>query len=307
MPSNYKGNYCMVKIYCEKTKHTLYNTINEILSHLSLDLDINIIGIDSILSSPFNESNMPEFIKKPFFLYLEEPQYINTTELINHKNFRGFISHIKNACEQLYTKYNKKTYYLPLCMDRKDISRILDHISTLQNRDSVHLLAWGSWNDLADHNFYNRGGNAIDDLALDLLKNDCKVNLTFKTNKNLKCKSTFPNNVKVITKYLSKEEMDNIFYSADVFLLPSKQVHSMSLLYSMSFGLPCIVSNGWGMSEFCSDLNSILYTDIDKIKDIIRDKNKLIHLRKQVLFDLNNRYSKEDYSKRLYNILRDAK
>jgi len=296
----------MIKICCEKTSHTLYEMVNNALNILSLDLDVNIIGVDSVLSSPFNRSRMSEFTKKPFFLYVEEPKFINMPELVSHKHFRGFISHIKNTCEQLYKNYNNKTYYLPLYMDKKDVDRVIDNISSLKNREHVNLIAWGSWNDVRDGNFYNRGGNAIDGLVSDLLQRKCKIHLTFKTNKSLKCKSAFPNNVNIINDYLSKEQMDNMFYNADMFLLPSKQVHSMSLLYSMSFGLPCIVSDGWGMSEFCSDLNSILYTDIDQIVGIINDRDSLMHLRKQVLFDLNNRYNQEDYVKRLFNILQES-
>lgn len=296
----------MIHVHCEKKGHTLYDLIGNSLEIFNNDFDINIVGIDGNLSGPFYQNNIKKFANKPFFLYIEEPQYINTPELISSPNFRGFISHIKNTCEQLYIKYNYKTYYLPLYMDKKDTDRIHGLISTLKSRSRVNLLAWGSWNDITDNNFYNRGGHFIDSLVSNLLIKNCKVNLTFKTNKNLRCKSSFPDNVNIITKYLNKEQMEEIFYNSDIFLLPSKQVHSISLLYSMSFGLPCVVSNGWGMSEYCSDLNSIHYKDTDKIINIISDIDKLIHLRKQVLFDLNNRYNKKDYYDRFRNILEDS-
>ena len=51
----------MIRICCEKTSHTLYEMVNNALKILSLDLDVNIIGVDSVLSSPFNRSHMAEF------------------------------------------------------------------------------------------------------------------------------------------------------------------------------------------------------------------------------------------------------
>ena len=79
----------------------------------------------------------------------------------------------------------------------------------------------------------------------------------------LPSQNKYPKNVNIIHDYLPKNKLEDIMYGQDVFLLPSKQVHSASLTEAFSFGMPSIVSNGWGMSEFCVDDFNCLMHEIE--------------------------------------------
>ena len=263
----------MIEIHALKNGHTLYNTLRELVEGDATD--INIIGLDDpLLGMNIDYYRSSHLYSKPFFLYLEEISTFTNPDILKHANFRGFISHIKSVCCQLYTEYGCKVYYLPLSSSDKNIPKINNHIKTLGSRP-VNLIAWGSWNDVNDHNFLNRGGTAVDSIVTKLLEGGSNITLTIKTNKPLVCKERYPDKVNVIHDYLPQVDMESLYYQSDLFLLPSKQVHSASLVNAMSFGIPCIVSNGWGMDEYCNDINSFNINDFEVIKEIISNPEEL--------------------------------
>jgi glycosyltransferase involved in cell wall biosynthesis len=57
-------------------------------------------------------------------------------------------------------------------------------------------------------------------------------------------------NVQVIDQFLSEQEMEALFTSADVYVLPAARLHVVSVLQAMASGLAIIVSDGWGMAEY---------------------------------------------------------
>jgi len=56
--------------------------------------------------------------------------------------------------------------------------------------------------------------------------------------------------VQVIDQFLSEQEMEALFTSADVYVLPAARLHVVSVLQAMASGLAIIVSDGWGMAEY---------------------------------------------------------
>jgi len=293
----------MIDVQALKYSHTLYNILREVSANISYD--VNIIGLDdpySAMNNPFYINN--NLYSKPFILYTEEINAFNNPNIINHKNYLGFVSHIKNTCSTISEKYGFETYHLPLSSKEKKINRLNESFESLLNTDRpINLVAWGSWQDHNNTNFINRGGNEIDILVNHLLNLGLNINLYIKTSQNLECFKNYPDKVKIINSYLLDDDLDNIFYNCDLFLLPSKQVHSVSLIYSMSFGIPCIVSNGWGFSEFCNEMNTINYLDMDKIVDTIRNRNKLFLLRKNTLNYFNINHNRENHINNFKKIL----
>jgi len=286
-----------------KHNHTLY----EILREISCDVtkDINIIGLDDPymgMNNPFyKDSNL---YSKPFILYAEEISTFNNPNIIHNENYLGFISHIKKTCSTISETFGFETFHLPLSSKEKENDLIIKNFDSLINTDRpINLVAWGSWQDYNNSNFVNRGGNEIDDLINHLLSVGLNIVLYIKTNQHLKCFEHYPNNVKIINSYLSESELDEIYYNCDLFLLPAKQVHSVSLTYAMSFGIPCIVSNGWGFDEFCNSMNSINYTDVHKIINLIKERNKLLILRKNTLNYFNVNHNRKNHINNLKKIL----
>lgn len=264
----------MINIFAIKNDHTLYNILRNIFKNI--DFDCNIIGLDDPtygMNLPFYSNS--SFYQKPFFLYLEEFKTFQNESILKNTNFLGFISHIKNTCEQAFDAYNCRVFHLDLSSPLKDESTILNNIDSLLSDRPINLMAWGSWIDINDNNFFERGGDKIDEIACYLLQKNININLTFRTKRHLKCKSLFPEKVNVITEYLPENELEKLYYNSDIFMLPSRQVHSCSLTNAMSFGLCLIVSDGWGMEEYCNKMNSINYKDIDAITNICLDRKSL--------------------------------
>jgi glycosyltransferase involved in cell wall biosynthesis len=59
-------------------------------------------------------------------------------------------------------------------------------------------------------------------------------------------------NVQVIDQFLSEDEMEALFASADIYVLPSARLHVVSILQAMASGLAIVVTDGWGMGEYIS-------------------------------------------------------
>jgi len=56
--------------------------------------------------------------------------------------------------------------------------------------------------------------------------------------------------VQVIDQFLSEQEIEALFSSADVYLLPAARLHVVAVLQAMASGLAIIISDGWGMAEY---------------------------------------------------------
>lgn len=293
----------MISVIALKSDHTLYNILRNVLKNINLDF--NIIGLDD----PFvgNDNSFyfnPDFYNKPFFLYLEEPRCFKNNFILNHINFKGFISHLKITCEEMRSNFNVPVYYLELSSEEKNYVRINQSINSLRNNRPINFISWGSWTDFNDSNFSNRGGNSSDNLICELFPK-IKSTLTFRTKNNLKSKNLFPNRVNLIADYLSENQMNELCYSSDIFLLPANQVHSVSLTYAMSFGMLLLVSDGWGFEEYCDSSNSINYKNFDEILSVCLDRNKLIEKRISSLEKYKSKYTTQIHKNKVESFLKD--
>lgn len=293
----------MISVFAWKSDHTLYDIIRQ--SSKDIDLDINIIGLDHPVNGmniPYYNHENPYIYDKPFFLYIEEYNTFQMPNILQHPNFKGFISHIKDTCEILWNNHKTKVFHVPLSSKDRPTKIVSKHIDSLNER-SVNLIAWSSWNDIHDNNFFNRGGSLVDQLFIHLMEQGCDVTLSMRTLQELSAKKRFPERVNIYREYMEKENMDNIFSNGDLFLLPSVQVHSISLTYAMSFGMPSIVSEGWGMDEFCNDINSVNIKDLDKVVELCNNREELKRKRKNTFSFYSTNYSDTSYTQRFKTAL----
>jgi glycosyltransferase involved in cell wall biosynthesis len=297
----------MINVLALKENHTIYQILREISG--DIDFDLNIIGLDEQING-MNQHNFyknQSLYEKPFLLYIEEFLAFQNPDILSHPNFKGLVTHITDTYNNLYKTYNTKVYHLPLSSHNKDSQRILNKIDSIISNRPVKFIAWGSWSDYEDNNFYNRGGEKIDELMSQLLDRGLNVNLTFKTINHLNSKQKYPNNINLIPSYLSNDEMDNIFYDCDLFLLPSKQVHSASLTYAMSFGMPCIVSDGWGINEFCNEVNSINIGDLEKIVHVCENRQDLKLMQENTMSYYSTNHSRNAHIINFKNLIETIK
>ena len=59
--------------------------------------------------------------------------------------------------------------------------------------------------------------------------------------------------VRVIDRYLSDEDMDDLMRSSHVFLIPAARIHVVSVLRAMAYGQVVVASDGWGFREYVED------------------------------------------------------
>jgi hypothetical protein len=323
-----------VSVLALKHDHTIYEILRDAVK--GIELDVNIIGLDDPVAgmhvSWYNEPSQRAVLydKKPFFFYIEEydtfkgrdnanhwhfddpPPAIHyslltapSPPILCHPNFRGFISHIQDTCDRLYDTFKVPVYHLSLCSTYRGLDEfnpVKEHIESLDDRP-VHLIAWSSWNDIHDNNFINRGGVVVDKLVCDLLSLDCDIHFSMRTLQGMQSKGGWPERVDIYRSYLTEEEKNGLFSQGDIFLLPSDQVHSASVTYAMSFGMPCVVSDGWGMSEFCNSLTSLPVKNINAIVDIINDKEALKVKRRNTFSYYMSNHSRFSYVNSICEIL----
>jgi glycosyltransferase involved in cell wall biosynthesis len=54
----------------------------------------------------------------------------------------------------------------------------------------------------------------------------------------------------VIDQFLAADELQSLFATADIYVLPSARLHVVSILQAMAHGLAVVASDGWGISEY---------------------------------------------------------
>ena len=91
---------------------------------------------------------------------------------------------------------------------------------------------------------------------LNLFKNNPDVQLVFKTTSGSLIHAgieTLSKNIKVIDRMSTQEEMIGYYRDADCFIFPSRgEGYGLPPMEAMATGLPTIVSDNTGMSEFCN-------------------------------------------------------
>jgi glycosyltransferase involved in cell wall biosynthesis len=57
-------------------------------------------------------------------------------------------------------------------------------------------------------------------------------------------------NVTVIDRFLPADELQLLFESSDIYLLPTARLKVVSILQAMAHGLTIVAPDGWGIAEY---------------------------------------------------------
>ena len=119
--------------------------------------------------------------------------------------------------------------------------------------NKIKLLFMGSANILGE--FEEKGGKeALETFTL-LNKNYDNLEFIIRSDvpQSIKKKYSQYNNVRIIDKAISWEELEQEFKSADILLLPAHHTPSMTFLDAMSYELPVVTIDSWANSEIVED------------------------------------------------------
>ena len=345
----------MINVWALKNEHPLYVLLRSALSEIDIDYNLHFIGMD-IPSSITNTGVRRQIetiisAKEKFFIYLEEPntfagdvsagrepdkQLVSIDKsfydpIVNNPNFLGFISHLRITCSEMYKEYQSICYHLPLFSEEKDFNRIQKRIdSMVDNNRPINIINWmtwgcprrnsANWSSQAISDHYRMRGNGVSELIIKaLLESNHNITYTTRTHQDMSSRlDSFPNRHRIndICKFLEQDELDEVFYSGDIFMLHADQIRSLSSIYAMSFGMPCVIFDTWGTEELFKDnFNAIVSkADDSGIEDSLTRVSRLINNREQLkvmsMNCINNfriRHNKKEYIQRLARIIEISK
>ncbi len=181
--------------------------------------------------------------------------FIKTFRL-QKKEVEGILH--SNRCKKLilWTNTGAKTMYNYLDKSKLNVEvvyptiHLFPEVRRSKDKDKICLLFMGSINN--PDSFYQKGGiYALK--VFEVLSKKYNIELLIRSDipQEIKNKYNKYSNIKIIAKFISKEEILNIYSSADIFLAPCAfGSNVMSTLESMSAGLPLIGINSGTANEF---------------------------------------------------------
>ncbi len=181
------------------------------------------------------------------------PHFPAVKALLESDSCRGIITHIRSTAESLPTLFRsevigRKTFYNPLGV--KLPGRWQRHDG---GDDAVDLLFTNSWHQ-NPQGFFLRGGLDVLEAYAILRERYPQVRLTLRTNLPRLGKRygrvIEEGWVRVISRFLPAEEMEELQRRSHIYLLLAARVHIVSLLQAMSYGQAVVVSDGWGIPEY---------------------------------------------------------
>ena len=185
----------------------------------------------------------------------EHPIFYTVKALIESESCRGIICHIKSTAESIpilfqNSQLSNKVFHIPLGVDLPSTS----NDNNKKDNAKVTILFTNSW---AQHplSFYLRGGIDILEAFSILSSKYTQLQLVIRSQlpKDLDHryqKIIKGDRVKLIDKFLPKEELEMLFYEVDIYALPAARIHVVSILGAMAHGIPVVVSDGWGIEEY---------------------------------------------------------
>jgi len=82
------------------------------------------------------------------------------------------------------------------------------------------------------------------------------------------------NNIKIIDKFLTNKDLEDLYKNSDIFILPSHETCGISLLDAMSYGLAVIAMNIYDIPEVIEDMkNGILIEPYKEMNYYTSSKN----------------------------------
>ena len=174
--------------------------------------------------------------------------------LLESESCRGIVTHMRSTAEALPKLFGSeiiaaKTAYVPCGI-------ALPPAVTDQTAERLDLLFTCSWHQLPV-SFFLRGGLDVLRTFEIVQERYPHVRLTLRTRlpelKPRFRKVLEKGWVRVIDRYLSDEDMDDLMRSSHVFLIPAARIHVVSVLRAMAYGQVVVASDGWGFREYVED------------------------------------------------------
>lgn len=243
---------------------------------------------------------------KPFILHLEDFQTIflhrdalpffkkevNLQKIFEHKNCLTIVSHIPETLQSFRNYFNSpiinaKLHYSKITISSSFI-KSAEKIKIAQRDSQETIFLFTSSGHQNTNNYLTRGFKVVVNLAQKLIKANYKVKFIFKCIKLSRPDFLFLglsdeqidfiyNCPSIIwyEEYLSDKEMSTLYKLSDFFLLPSAQLHSMSILKSMYCEAIPVVTDTIGTDQYVSHLkNGIVLKGVREA--VFQDKISLL-------------------------------
>jgi glycosyltransferase involved in cell wall biosynthesis len=159
--------------------------------------------------------------------------------------FLGVTTHMKDSVNSLkyifseYKELEKKFIYFPLATPT---------FKEPKNFDKIRFLFTNSYGAHVGNFYYRNGHHAISAYAEFCQKHPDTELLVLGT-----CPSISHPNINVINHFMGNEEFDKHFDWCNVMIIPSKHIHTVTIMKCLSCGIIPIVSDAWGFDEFITD------------------------------------------------------
>jgi hypothetical protein len=182
------------------------------------------------------------------------PYYPIIKTLLEDDSCKGILTHMRSTARMVPTLFEsdvitKKVQYAPLGV--KVPPRWQRHEE--KDPDEIHLLFINSWCQIPE-NFYLRGGLDVLEAFAVLRERYPQLRLTMRTSLPALAdpyqRILEEGGVRIISRFLTGEEMAQLHLKSHIYLLPAARVHIVSLLQAMSYGLATVASDGWGIEEY---------------------------------------------------------
>lgn len=185
----------------------------------------------------------------------EHPGFYIVKALLESESCRGIICHIKSTAESIPIlfqnhKLSNKVFHIPLGVDLPSTS----NRKNKKDNYKINILFTNSWGQHS-WSFYLRGGIDILEAFSILSSKYTELQLVIRSKlpedlDNRYQKIVEGDRVQVIDQFLPKEQLEMLFYEADIYALPAARIHVVSILSAMAHGIPVVVSDGWGIEEY---------------------------------------------------------
>jgi glycosyltransferase involved in cell wall biosynthesis len=266
------------RLYCQmRAQGCSFSTARDFLHSRNWSsqflLTHNARGPAFLTSIPYTLNQMPwvieiEDITTLFFPYIhngrtceinfrQQPVYPAIKALLEGEACRAIVTHMRSTAEMLPILFQSETIARKVIYAPLGVALPPEVQRPLRGSDEpIELLFVNSWAQ-QPVSFGLRGGFDILEAFRILKQHYPRLRLTLRT--------TLPkiarhyqqivahDDVQIIDRVVSDEEMTQLHQQADIFLLPAGRIHIVSLLGAMSHGLPVVVSDGWGFEEYVDD------------------------------------------------------
>ncbi|MBR1884240.1 MAG: glycosyltransferase [Clostridia bacterium] len=214
--------------------------------------------------------------------------YINMLENID------IIHYNSQLTKEVYSKYFTPKESKVVTLSHKDI---------IDNRKSINWKYSGQLKLTYLGPLKNYKGFGIIKTALDELISEGKHNFILNMYAEINNPSSY---MKIIKEGYSYEELPQIMKNSDIVLVPSVcyETFGYTVLESLSYGVPVIVSENVGAKEIVSDGGIVIKANsVEELKEVIKslDKEKLLELHKNVINDIKIK-TFEEFTKEMENL-----